>query len=103
MPRIPVTGTGRASGTYDAVRRALGGELGTYRRAGPPPTVFRATLAAMQDGLPVAVPAWLLPPWCRPPLRAGYPTPVAVVTTDDRVVLCDETPKETLQWLGLDD
>jgi len=54
------------------------------------------------EGLPVAVPAWLLPPWVRPKLPAGHPTPVAQLTVDDRVVLRTETPAEILAWLGLD-
>jgi len=64
--------------------------------------VFQTTLTAMMEGLPVAVPAWLLPPWVRPKLPAGHPTPVAQLTVDDRVVLRTETPAEILAWLGLD-
>ncbi|HUH69663.1 MAG TPA: hypothetical protein VLZ05_12835 [Mycobacterium sp.] len=103
MTPIPDTsGTGRASGTYVAVRARLEQELGIYGRSGPPPPIIGATLSAMADRQPVEVPAWALPPWLRPPFTPGDPEPMAVITPDDRVELRQETGRDICQWLGID-
>jgi hypothetical protein len=99
MPQIPdVSGTGRTTGAYNAVQLALEAELGTYRRAGPPLPVMRTTLAAMRDGLPVAVPAYLLPPWCDH--RCGPDTQPRLRCSPSTTGWCCEPRRHEKRWSG---
>jgi hypothetical protein len=66
-----------------------------------PIPVFDRWLERMRGGLPVEVPAYLLPRSARPRLEAGMPMPVAEVSADDRVVFREESGAETVERLGL--
>jgi hypothetical protein len=103
---MPVVDTGvssrRSTGVYAALLTEVDADIESYiGSVSSPPAVLLRARELLLAHQPVAVPAYLLPQWLRPVLRAGDPTPIAEVAVDGEIVLRDETPAETLAWLGL--
>lgn len=67
------------------VDTGTGGARSGDRPGWAPPAVLVESRRRLAGRLPVAVEAWLLPSWCRPPLRPGAGCPIAQVSPDDRL------------------
>jgi hypothetical protein len=99
MPVVDNTSTSSPhSGVYAAVRAAVDEDI--ERRHQPHPALEHAR-EMMRERQTVDVPAYLLPKWVRPVLKAGHSMLMATVTSDDRVTVRAQRVDEILPWLGL--